>query len=345
VPPLDAEFPSGIRCTGPSGDTAANAEDQLCQYGGFTYVYNARGQLQTRSDGSVTTTYTYDGLGRLLGVTEPGMDIHYVLDALGRRIGKIRDGNLEKGWLYADALHPIAELDGSGHVRATFLYGTRAHVPDAMVLTDGTVYRLITDHLGSVRLVVNAATGEVAQRIDYDAFGRVLQDTNPDFQPFGFAGGLYDDDTGLVRFGARDYDAVAGRWTAKDPVLFEAGAANLYSYVLTDPVNNLDPSGLFDVGAGAGVGAAAAAGAAIGGIPGALIGLCIGLAFVPTDAVRRPPPTRERCLDACHQGTHGREEFCRSIPKHEAKKRAECWAVANDGVSVRQCESFCRANF
>jgi len=172
------------------------------------------------------------------------MDIHYVLDALGRRIGKIRDGNLEKGWLYADALNPIAQLDSTGNVAATFLYGTRAHVPDAMVMTDNTVYRLITDHLGSVRLVVNAETGEVVQRMDYDAFGRVLQDTNPGFQPFGFAGGLYDDDTGLVRFGARDYEAYAGRWTAKDPILFGGGDENLYVYVVNDPINLIDPVGL-----------------------------------------------------------------------------------------------------
>jgi len=113
-----------------------------------------------------------------------------------------------------------------------------------MVMTDGTVYRLITDHLGSVRLVVNAETGEVAERIDYDAFGRVLSDSSPGFQPFGFAGGLYDDDTGLVRFGARDYDAHSGRWTAKDPILFTGGSENLYTYVRSDPVNFLDPLGL-----------------------------------------------------------------------------------------------------
>ncbi|MGB8329016.1 MAG: RHS repeat-associated core domain-containing protein [Polyangiales bacterium] len=166
------------------------------------------------------------------------------LDALGRRIGKLRDGNLEKGWLYADALNPIAELDQNGNIKATFIYGTRAHVPDAMVMTEGTVYRFITDHLGSVRLVVNAETGAVVQRMDYDAFGRVLQDTNPGFQPFGFAGGLYDDDTGLVRFGARDYDAYSGRWTAKDPVLF-GGGIQLYGYVNNDPINTIDPSGLF----------------------------------------------------------------------------------------------------
>jgi RHS repeat-associated protein len=128
------------------------------------------------------------------------------------------------------------------------LYISRAHVPDAMVMTDGTVYRLITDHLGSVRLVVNAETGEVVQRMDYDAFGRVLNAVNPGFQPFGFAGGLYDDDTGLVRFGARDYDAYAGRWTAKDPLLFEGGQENLYVYVANDPVNLVDPSGEKSVG-------------------------------------------------------------------------------------------------
>jgi RHS repeat-associated protein len=113
-----------------------------------------------------------------------------------------------------------------------------------MVMTDGTVYRFITDHLGSVRLVVNAETGQVVQRMDYDAFGRVLQDTAPGFQPFAFAGGLYDDDTGLVRFGARDYDAYTGRWTAKDPILFGGRQANLYAYVRNDPVNFFDPLGL-----------------------------------------------------------------------------------------------------
>ena len=94
--------------------------------------------------------------------------------------------------------------------------------------------------------VVNAETGEVAERMDYDAFGRVLSDTNPGFQPFGFAGGLYDDDTGLVRFGARDYDAQSGRWTAKDPVLFRGEDTSLYAYAHGDAVNRIDPWGLYD---------------------------------------------------------------------------------------------------
>jgi len=71
----------------------------------------------------------------------------------------------------------------------------------------------------------------------------VLLDTNPGFQPFGFAGGLYDPDTSLTRFGARDYDAQTGRWTARDPVAFGGGQANLYIYVGNDPVNLVDWSG------------------------------------------------------------------------------------------------------
>lgn len=58
------------------------------------------------------------------------------------------------------------------------------------------------------------------------------------------AGGIYDVDTGLVRFGARDYDASVGRWTAKDPIRFSGGDTNLYGYVLVDPVNFVDSDGL-----------------------------------------------------------------------------------------------------
>jgi RHS repeat-associated protein len=93
--------------------------------------------------------------------------------------------------------------------------------------------------------VVNASTGAVAQRIDYDEFGRVTLDTNPGFQPFGFAGGIDDRDVALVRFGARDYDATSGRWTGKDPILFSGSDSNTYGYALNDPLNLGDQTGLW----------------------------------------------------------------------------------------------------
>jgi RHS repeat-associated protein len=62
--------------------------------------------------------------------------------------------------------------------------------------------------------------------------------------PFGFAGGLQDELTGLVRFGARDYDPQTGRWTARDPIGFEGFQYNLYQYVGNDPINWIDSPGL-----------------------------------------------------------------------------------------------------
>jgi RHS repeat-associated protein len=81
--------------------------------------------------------------------------------------------------------------------------------------------------------------------LTYDSFGSVVSDSNPSLElPIGYAGGLSDPVTGLVRFGLRDYDPDAGRWTARDPVFFDAPAVNLYAYTDNDPVAFGDPSGL-----------------------------------------------------------------------------------------------------
>jgi len=126
-------------------------------------------------------------------------------------------------------------------VVSSFIYADRPHVPSLM-LKGGQTYRIIADHLGSVRRVVDITTGAIAQRMSYDEYGNVVEDTNPGFQPFGYAGGLHDRDTGLVRFGARDYDALTGRWTAKDPIGFGGGDTTLNPYVGGNPINFVDPT-------------------------------------------------------------------------------------------------------
>jgi RHS repeat-associated protein len=103
----------------------------------------------------------------------------------------------------------------------------------------------------------------------------VLSDSAAGFQPFGFAGGLKDPDTDFVRFGARDYNPAIGRWTGKDPIGFSGGDANLYGYVLNDPVNMKDPTGRG--GFGWWVGASAEAG--VVGIGGSIQGSAGGGIF------------------------------------------------------------------
>ncbi len=229
----------------PGGTVSAtyDAQDRLLTYGSAAYTYAANGELATKTLGSQTTTYQFDAMENLQAVTLPsGSALSYIVDAEGNRVGKKVNGVVTAGYLY-DGPYLVAQLDANNQVVSQFVYGGHSGAPNYMI-AGGVTYRIFSDHLGSPRLVVNASTGVIAQRMDYDEFGNVINDTDPGFQPFGFAGGLYDADTKLVHFGAREYDASAGRWTAKDPIRFDGGDTNLYGYVLNDPINMVDPSGL-----------------------------------------------------------------------------------------------------
>ncbi|MBZ0237961.1 MAG: Hint domain-containing protein [Deltaproteobacteria bacterium] len=235
---------NGNRTSAPgvaAGSIFVDDHDRLLNYGSQSFTYTRNGEVATRSSGALTTTYTWDTLGALRRVGLPGGGtIEYLVDPAGHRIGKRVNGALAYGFLYNGADRPAAQQTG-GVVTSRYVYSRSFGAPDYMV-KNGTTYAFVTDHLGSVRLVVNAVTGAIAQRIDYDEFGVVLSDTSPGFQPFGYAGGLYDADTGLVQFGAREYDARTGRWMSRD-ALGLADGGNVYEYVGSDPINLKDPTG------------------------------------------------------------------------------------------------------
>ena len=231
-----------------AGSVAAtyDIQDQLLTFGELTFTYGPRGERLSKIDGVTgdVTSYEYDAFGNLKRVSLPNGDVvEYLVDGVHRRVGKRLNGILVRQWLYRATPNPVAELDGAGALAARFVYASRTDVPD-YVIRDGTTYRILTDHLGSTRLIVNVGTGQIVRRMRHDAFGVVLEDTNPGFVPFGFAGGMGDSDTGLVRFGARDYDPSVGRWTSRDPILFNGETTNLHQYAGNDPVNVVDRSGL-----------------------------------------------------------------------------------------------------
>ncbi|WP_413288247.1 RHS repeat domain-containing protein [Bdellovibrio sp. HCB337] len=227
-----------------------DAQDRMTAYNQLTFTYNANGDLtsKTHTLTSTTTSYTYDVFGNLTSVTMPNADVFtYEIDGLNRRVGKLKNGVVQKRWIYMDQTRIAAEVDSSGNITKRFVYGSKSNIPDYMIMGSDD-YRIISDQLGSPRLVVKVSDGTIAGRMDHDEYGRVTANTNPGLLPFGFAGGLYDTDTALVRFGVRDYAPEIGRWTAKDPILFGGGDTNLFGYVLQNPVNFIDPSGKYAVG-------------------------------------------------------------------------------------------------
>ncbi|HEX2873612.1 MAG TPA: RHS repeat-associated core domain-containing protein [Polyangiaceae bacterium] len=232
----------------PSATTTATYDDQdrLLTNGPWTYTYTPNGELLTKSNSSTGANwaYLYDVFGNLKRVDLPSGDvIEYLVDGQNRRVGKKKNGVLQKQWLYEDQLHPVAELDGSGALVARFVFAAKKNAPD-LVIAGGVTYRVFTDQLGSPRALVNATSGAVTGVMRHDAWGVMLEDSVSALMPFGFAGGLYDAETGLVRFGARDYDPQVGRWVSKDPIRFDGGQANFYSYVSNDSVNRSDATGL-----------------------------------------------------------------------------------------------------
>ncbi len=226
-----------LSVTRPSGTTSAtfDNQDRILANGTTTFTHDSNGDLLTRTDGFGTTVFDFDTTGQLVSLTKPnGQFIGYELDATNKRAVKRINSIVQRKWLYASGLLPVAEYDSSDNLTTVFNGG--------YVVKNGTSYRLLRDHLGSVRLVVDASTGVVAQRLSYSPWGEVLEDTNPGFQPFGFAGGQYDPDTGLVRFGTREYDAILGRWVTKDEAGLDGGP-NLYRYCSCNPINLFDPTG------------------------------------------------------------------------------------------------------
>ncbi|CAK8715292.1 RHS repeat-associated core domain-containing protein [Candidatus Electrothrix gigas] len=220
-----------------------SVEDHLLSAGGVSYEFDADGFLTKKTRGADVTGYQYSSRGELLQVSLPnGERIEYLHDPLGRRIAKKVNGTIVEKYLWLGLTQLMAVYDGSDSLLMRFEYAD-GRMPVAMT-AGGSSYYLGYDQVGSLRTVADA-TGSVVKEISYDSFGTILSDSNSALVvPFGFAGGLHDRDTGLVKFGFRDYDPAIGRWVAKDPILFAGGDVDLYGYVLGDPVNLVDPEGL-----------------------------------------------------------------------------------------------------
>jgi len=107
-----------------------------------------------------------------------------------------------------------------------------------------TPYYYHADGLGSIT-GLSDATGTMVQTYGYDAFGQVTA-TGGVSQPFMFTGREYDAETSMYFYRARYYDPTVGRFVTKDPIGFAGGDVNRFNYVRSNPVNRLDPSGLYE---------------------------------------------------------------------------------------------------
>ena len=122
---------------------------------------------------------------------------------------------------------------------------------------------VLTDAQGSIRAVMNNGTygsSSIISRHDYLPFGEELwagaggRTTSQKYSATNNIRGRFgmtdrDEATGLDHTWFRKYDSFAGRWTSPDPYrksmeISNPQSFNLYTYVQSDPLNFLDPTGL-----------------------------------------------------------------------------------------------------
>ena len=87
-------------------------------------------------------------------------------------------------------------------------------------------------------------SGQVAGSYAYDVFGSLRFKSGGAGNNYLFTGRPLDDETGLYYYRNRYYNPVIGRFVTKDPIGLNGGA-NRYVYVSNNPVNYIDPLGLF----------------------------------------------------------------------------------------------------
>ncbi len=238
---------NGNKTSGSIGGTSFSAtydnQDRINSWNSVLYSHNANGDnTGIQWTLSTSSAFNYDALGRLLSATTPTQSLTYEYDGRGRQVRVASSGSTLVRRIYEDDLRIAAEFDDSGVVSKEYVFGSSVNAPEYVII-GGVKYRYIKDHLGSARLLVKVTDGTIAQRIDYNENGHVTYNSNPGFQAYGFAGGIYDEAVSLVKFGARWYDPSNGRWTTKDPIRFDGGDMNLFGYVQNDPINFIDPKG------------------------------------------------------------------------------------------------------
>ena len=148
------------------------------------------------------------------------------------------------GFLYQGGLSPVAELDADGAVRSRFVYIPGSNVPD----DDGARrqdlphrHRPAGQPAGGRRHGQRRdRAADRLRRVRARDVGHGARASSRSASPAG----CYDRDTGLVRFGARDYDPETGRFTARTRSASSAATRTSTAYALADPVNLTDPSGL-----------------------------------------------------------------------------------------------------
>jgi RHS repeat-associated protein len=241
---------------GNTTDYTMGVGDRLAAWTGGAYLFDAAGCVTSITRGADTVAVSWNARHQLTEVSTNGVVAEaFGYDPLGRRAWTAAGG--VTNWHVYDGPHVIADLDATGGVVRSFVWGLGIDNLLSFTVHTGCTpqtYFAIKDHLGTPHALVDAS-GTVVESYRFDPWGRVLGVFDGAGQQLGgsalgnrylFQGREYCWPTGLYYFRARWHDPVAGRWLSNDPIGI-SGGLNQYVFCALAPCAFRDPLGLASV--------------------------------------------------------------------------------------------------
>jgi len=217
---------------------SANQLNSLTQSGATTnFTFDPEGERVKATTGSSSTAMGFDQAGRL---TSYSTTTTYRYDGDGLRMAKTT-GHTQEPYTWDTA-------EGTPHLLVdngvSYVYGPAGLPLEQISGSKNVTYYFHADQVGSTR-ALSDASGNLVATYAYDPYGRLTASTGTVTNPFQFAGGYTDSESGFQYLQARYYDPNTGQFLTRDPAT--ATSRSPYGYVHGDPLNASDPTGLLDL--------------------------------------------------------------------------------------------------
>ena len=215
--------------------------------------YDANGnmakKIETTDGNSKNTTYEWDIENRLSVVKEGSKVISsYLYDHTGERLKKTANGSS----VYY--LGGMSQIKADANTAYHFIFDGVTRIASIVEGSSTDTFFMHTDNIGSTSMITSAE-GIKIQRLVYKAFGKIhahwengswsLGETSLR-GGIGFTGQEADDETKLMYYGARYFNAAIGRFISADTMVpdpMNTQDYGRYTYVRNNPVKYTDPSG------------------------------------------------------------------------------------------------------
>ena len=250
----DQNEPGMIAMTlGYTAYTYNDRKNRLLTAGTTSYGFDLEGQLSSMN----SDLYSFDYDHRLKTILNAHPEQFYY-DGKGNRLMAVRNG-VTTYYIYDMNGNVLAEADSNKNITKYYVYGNGL----LLAMTDSTDQSYIY-HFNSIgsTVAITDQNQNIVNSYSYDPYGTILSQSETIPQPFKYVGqhGVMREPNGFYYMRARYYDPNVGRFISEDPIGFDGGSINLFSYVdsvgkpLTEtnlylytgnnPVNRKDPKGL-----------------------------------------------------------------------------------------------------